>query len=161
MCAAYFTPMYTRGEASRIKQEFWTTFGRYLTPVLSSDGNHVNWVNYHTHVKDVYFRMRADNRSASIAISIEHSDATIRELYFEQFLELKTLLHGQLGEEWEWHRETVDESGRAVSRIGREIPNVSIFNKDDWPELITFFKARIISLDKFWEDARYSFESLR
>jgi len=156
-----FYVMYTREEASRIKQEFWTTFGRYLTPIHSSAGVHVNWVNYHTHVKDVYFRMRADNKSASIAISIEQSDAGIRELYFEQFLELKMLLHEQLGEEWEWHQETTDENGRSVSRIGKEILNVSVFNKDDWPELITFFKPRIIALDEFWENARYSFESLR
>jgi len=156
-----FYVMYTREEASRIKQEFWTAFGRYLTPILSSEGIHINWVNYHTHVKDLYFRMRADNKSAYIAISIEHSDASIRELYFEQFLELKTFLHDQLGEEWLWLRETTDESGRSVSRIAKELPNVSILNKNDWPELITFFKPRIIALDGFWENARYSFESLR
>jgi hypothetical protein len=153
--------MYTRGEASRIKQEFWTTLGRYLTPIPSSEGGHVNWINYHTHIKDVYFRMRADSKSASIAISIEHSDASIRELYFDQFLEFKILLHEHLGEEWQWHREETDESGRLVSRISRELQNVSILNKDDWPALITFFKPRIIALDGFWENARYSFESLR
>jgi hypothetical protein len=156
-----FYVMYTREEASRIRQEFWTAFGRYLTPILSSEGTQVNWVNYHTYVKDIYFRMRAYNKSASIAISIEHADASIRELYFDQFLELKMLLHEQLGEEWQWHREATDESGRAVSRIVRELPNVSILNKNDWPDLITFFKPRIIALDGFWEDARYSFESLR
>ncbi|HTF20004.1 MAG TPA: DUF4268 domain-containing protein [Chryseolinea sp.] len=153
--------MYTRGEASRIRQEFWTAFGRYLTPILSSEGIQINWINYHTHVKDLFFRMHADNRSASIAISIEQADASIRELYFEQFLELKMLLHGQLGEEWEWLRNTTDESGRPVSRIAKELVNVSIFNKSDWPELIAFFKPRIIALDVFWENARYSFEALR
>ena len=153
--------MYTREEASRTRQEFWTTFGKYLNPILSSEGVRINWINYHTRVKDVYFRMHAGNKAASISISIEHTDASIRELYFEQFLELKTLLHDQLEEEWDWKSATTDESGRPVARIEKELSNVSVFNKDNWPELISFFKPRIIALDAFWENARYSFEALR
>ena len=153
--------MYTREETSRIRQEFWTTFGRYLNPVPSSEGLRVNWINYHTQVKDVYFRMTANSERAVIAISIEHIDNGIRDLYFEQFLELKTLLHGQLEEEWAWRRSTIDESNRPVARIEKELRHVSIFNKDDWPALITFFKPRIIALDAFWENARYSFETLK
>ena len=105
--------------------------------------------------------MHAGNKSASVSISIEHHDDSIRDLYFEQFLELKTLLHDQLAEEWDWNRATTDESGRHVARIQKEIRNVSVFNKDDWPELISFFKPRIIALDAFWENARYSFEALK
>ncbi len=37
---------------------------------------------------------------------------------------------------------------------------VSIFNKEDWPQLISFFKQRIIALDQFWSTARYGFEAL-
>ena len=150
--------MYTRDEASKIRQEFWTTFGRYMNPILSSEGLKANWVNYHTRVKDVYFRMEADNKSASIAISIEHTDAGIRELYFEQLLELQLMLHESLGEAWDWLPNATDANGRPVSRVVAEIRNVSVFNKDDWPELISFFKPRIIALDAFWENARYSFE---
>lgn len=153
--------MYSREEASRTRQEFWTAYGRYMNPVLSSEGLRTNWINYHTRVKDVYFRMRAGNRSASIFISIEHSDADVRDLYFEQFLELKVLLHDQLGEEWVWKRAATDEGGRPVARIEKEISDVSVFNKDDWADLISFFKPRIIALDAFWENARYSFEALK
>ena len=153
--------MYTREETSRIRQEFWTTFGRYLNPVPSSEGLRVNWINYHTQVKDVYFRMTANSERAVIAISIEHIDNGIRELYFEQFLELRTMLHEQLEEEWNWRRSTIDENNRPVARIEKELKHVSIFDKGDWPALITFFKPRIIALDAFWENARYSFESLK
>ena|SRR5690349_10737151 len=153
--------MYTRDEASRARQEFWTTFGKYLNPIPSAEGTRVNWINYHTQVKDVYFRMHADNKHATIAISIEHHDAEIRDLYFEQFLELKTLLHERLQEEWTWRHNTIGDGGRTVSRIETSLANVSVFNKDDWPALITFFKPRIIALDSFWENARYSFDSLK
>ncbi len=153
--------MYTREESSNIKQEFWTAFGKYMNPVPSAEGLKINWINYHTRVRDLHFRMEAGTKSASIAITMEHRDAGIQELYFEQFLELKNLLHSTLEEEWSWQLHVSSEEGRIISRISKELPNVSIFNKDQWPELISFFKPRIIALDSFWENARYSFEDLR
>jgi hypothetical protein len=48
-----------------------------------------------------------------------------------------------------------------VSRIYKEITGVSVFNKDHWPDLISFFKPRIIALDSFWENAKYGFEDLK
>ena len=156
-----FLTMYTRDEASRARQEFWTTFGKYMGPIPSAEGMRINWINYHTQVKDVYFRMYADSKQASIAISIEHSDAEIRDLFFEQFLELQLMLKEQLQEEWVWNRSATGDGGRPVSRIEKIISNVSIFSKDDWPDLISFFKPRIIALDAFWESARYSFDMLK
>ena len=153
--------MFSREEASRIKEEFWTAFGRYMSPVTSAEGYKINWVNYHTRVKDVYFRMNATKKSAEISISIEHRDLAIQELYFEQFLELKTMLHSLLEEEWSWQLRTASDDGKVVSKISKALKDVSIFDKDHWPDLISFFKPRIIALDAFWEDARYAFESLK
>jgi hypothetical protein len=153
--------MFTREEASRIRQEFWTTFGRYMSPIPSAEGMKINWVNYHTRLKDVHFRMDAGTRSAMIAVSLEHRDAGIRELYFEQFLQLKRMLHAALEEEWTWQQHVTTADGKVMSRIYREISGVSVLNKEQWPELISFFKPRIMALDAFWENARYSFDELR
>ena len=153
--------MFTRAEASRIREEFWTTFGRYMSPVLSAEGMKINWVNYHTRLKDVYFRMDAGVKSASICISIEHRDPAIQALYFEQFEELKTLLHATLEETWEWRLHVPADDGKRVSKIYKDLPGVSVFNRDHWPDLISFFKPRMITLDAFWENAKYSFEALK
>jgi hypothetical protein len=153
--------MFSREEASRIKEEFWTAFGRYMSPILSAEGLKINWVNYHTRVKDVYFRMETGKKSAVISISLEHRDSAIQELYFEQFLELKTMLHTSLQEEWNWQLRARGEDGKVVSKISKEIAGVSVFNKDHWPDLISFFKPRIIALDSFWEDGKYAFDGLK
>lgn len=153
--------MYSREEASKIRHEFWTTFGRYMSPIQSAEGLKINWINYHTRLKDVYFRMDAGKKSSAIYISMEHPDPDIQQLFFEQFQEFKSLLHATLQEEWEWQLNVQLADGKIVSRIYREISGVSVFNKDHWPDLISFFKPRIIALDSFWEDARYSFEGLR
>jgi hypothetical protein len=152
--------VFTRQEASRIKEEFWTAFGKYMNPIESSEGVKVNWVNYHTRLKDVYFRMDTTSKSAAISISIEHRDAGIQELFFEQFLELKGMLELELGEKWTWKlHDSVD--GKTITRIYKELQGASVLNKDHWPDLISFFKPRIIALDRFWENARYSFDDLR
>ena len=153
--------MYTREQASQLRQAFWTSFGQYIAPHPSADGYKINWANYRTGLKHVYFRMQADKIKASIAIEITHPDPDIQELFFEQFQELRNLLHEYVGEEWEWELHTTNSEGRTISRIYKELPGVSVFNQSDWPDLISFFKPRIIALDDFWSGAKYSFDELR
>ena len=153
--------MFSKAEASQLRHEFWTTFGRYLRPQLSADGEKVNWINYKTGIKHVYFRMEAENRLARIGIEITHYDTGIQELFYEQFMELKGMLHSYLGEEWEWQLHHTDIEGKTISRIYKELPKTSIYNREDWPKLISFFKPRIIALDEFWSVGKYSFDALK
>jgi hypothetical protein len=153
--------VYSKAEVTQLRQAFWTTFGQYMAPVPSADGVPTSWINYKTGLKHVYFRMHADNRRASIGIELTHPDAGVRELFFEQFLELKTLLHETLGEPWRWEQHATDANGVPQSRIYTEMTPANLFNRDDWPALISFFKPRLVALDEFWNDAQYAFEALR
>lgn len=153
--------MYSKDQASQIRQSFWTTFGQYIAPQPSAEGLKINWINYKTGIKHVNFKMQAENRMASIAIEMTHPDAGIQELFFEQFKQLKIVLADALQEDWEWQLHTQDEYGKTISRIYRQLNEVSIFNRNDWPALISFFKPRIIALDEFWNDAKYSFDALK
>ncbi|WP_242929239.1 DUF4268 domain-containing protein [Pontibacter vulgaris] len=153
--------MYTREQASQLRQAFWTTYGQYMAPVLSAEGLRRNWLNYKTGLKNVEFKMQADSKRASIGIEITHKDTELQELFYEQFLQLRTLLHESLGEEWKWEMHTTDEYDKTISRIYKEIAPVNIFDKEDWPQLISFFKPRIIALDEFWNTAQYAFDELR
>ncbi len=132
-----------------------------MAPVPSAEGETTNWINYKTGVKHLYFRMQADNRRATIAIELSHPDAGIRELFWEQLLELRGLLHEALGEEWTWEPNATDAHGVPFSHVYKALSPVTLFNRDDWPALISFFKPRLIALDAFWSDAQYSFEALK
>jgi hypothetical protein len=61
--------MYSKQEASLLTQQFWTSFGQYLVPVLSAEGEKINWINYKTGEKDIRFTMMTGNRTAKISIS--------------------------------------------------------------------------------------------
>jgi hypothetical protein len=105
--------------------------------------------------------MHADNKFASIGIEISHKDAEIQQLYFHQFEQLKKVFESTVGDDWNWQLHDYDENGRLISRIYKEKTGVSIFKKEDWPGLISFFKPHIMALDEFWNMVKYSFESLR
>ena len=150
--------MYSKEEARNLKESFWTAFGQYMSAVPSADGDKVNWVNYKTGVKHLHFRMDATNMTAGIYIEISHPDESMRQLIFEQFQELQQVFKGIVVEGWEWNSEYYDEYGKKTARISTSIAKTSIFNKAQWPELISFFKPRIIALDEFWSMAKYSFD---
>lgn len=153
--------MYNREEASKLRKQFWTTFGQYLSPQLSAEGMRVNWINYKTGMKDIYFRMDAVKKDISIAIELHHPDEGIRELFYEQFLELKTYFHSVMEEEWIWNKNYTLEAGKSISRIYQTKHGFTIFDQNQWPEIFQFLKPRIIKLDEFWSDAKYSFDALR
>jgi hypothetical protein len=150
--------LYSKDQASQLRQTFWTTFGQYIAPQPSAEGLKINWVNYKTGIKHIFFKMQADGRSAAIAIEIAHPDTGMQELVFEQFKEYRKMLELQLGEVWNWELHVPGENGKTVSRIYQKSEEVSIFKKEDWPALISFFKPRIIALDEFWSDAKYGFD---
>jgi hypothetical protein len=81
----------TRGYG--LRQAFWTAFGQYMLPILSADGAKINWINYKTGVKDVSFKMNADNKIAIIAIELTHADVELQQLFFEHFLRAKKIFH--------------------------------------------------------------------
>lgn len=151
--------LYSREEARKIKTEFWTTFGGYMKPIPGADGEPVNWVNYRTGIKHLYFRMDADQRGVHIGIQMTDPDQAVRLLMFEQFLAFRSLLHEGLGEDWVW--EKVRSNGEPYAYIGIDQTGLNIFKKEDWPEMIRFFKHRMLLLDAFWTDAKHSFDWLR
>lgn len=153
--------MYSKQEASKLRQEFWTIFGQYMSPILSAEGEKINWINYKTGEKNIFFRMHADNKKASIGIELTHNDRETQQFYFEQFFQFKNLFKETLKEEWIWQLHTYDEHSKLISRIFVERSGISMFQKGEWPQLISFFKPRIIALDEFWSQAKYSFEILR
>jgi len=153
--------MYTKEEASKMRQEFWTTFGKYMSPVFSADGEKVNWINYKTGELNISFKMDADNKKATIALVFSHNDDGIRELYYEQLLQLQKMLPGVEVGEWIFSPGWSDDFGRPMTGAYIVLEGVNIFNKEDWPALISFFKSGITALDEFWSMSRYAFEVLR
>ena len=148
--------MYSKEQASAIRQEFWTALGKYLSPIPGAAGNKINWINYKTGVQGIHFKMDADNKKATACIVINCGSAELRNRYYDIFLTLKDEL--EKGNSWNWLRQTYDAGGREIACIGRELAAVNIFQKEHWPGLISFFKDHALQLDEFWHCYKEVFE---
>jgi hypothetical protein len=149
--------MFSKQEATKLRKEFWTTLGQYLSPISSSEGEKINWINYKTGVKGLQFKMDADREKAFIGIVIIQPDLIKQQELFNQLQEVKNILHSELQEEWTWLPQVYEE-GKPTSKIYSEKTGVNVLKKEDWPELISFFKPRIMALDRFWNTVKYGLE---
>ncbi len=153
--------MFSREEASQIRRAFWTSFGQYMRPIPSAEGLRVNWINYKTGFKGLNFKMEVDKKSAWISIQLSQKDEDLRDLFYEQLLELRSFLHSSLGEEWTWEQTTFNSLGQPIALVSTTLEGVNIFRESDWPAIISFLKPRLIALDEFWSMAKDHFEPLK
>ncbi len=142
-----------------MRKNFWTMFGLYMRPVLNSNDEEINWLNYKTGARHVFFRLDATEDHATVAIELRHPEPAQQELYFKKFRKLEKLFHESTGEKWQWQLHATDEDGKPVSRIRIQLNNVNVFNNNDWPAIVSFFKPRIIALDRFWNLVKEQFET--
>lgn len=140
--------MYSKEQASAIRQEFWTVLGKYLSPVPGANGEKINWINYKTAVKDIHFKMDADNKKATVRIEFNSISPELKNKHYAVFLTLKNEF--EQGSSWIWQKEAFDAHGKQIACIYRELAAVNIFQKEHWPGLISFFKDHLIRFDKFW-----------
>lgn len=149
--------MYTNQEASAVRQQFWTSLGRYLSPIPSAAGHKVNWINYKTGVRNILVKMDADQSGAMVTIEI-NGDAEKRDKIFSLFLSLKSTAKEYFKKEWSWQPGVTDIHGKIIACIYCSKKNVNIFKKEDWPALISFFKTAILGFDIFWAERKDIFE---
>lgn len=129
-----------------------------MRPLHNAGDEPVNWLNYKTGIKHLYFRMDADNKQANIAIEFRHPDPVLQQHYFEKFQQLEKLFHQSMGESWQWQLHSVDEGDKQVGRISTQLKDVNVFDFNDWPAIISFLKPRMLALDTFWSMVKEGFE---
>ncbi len=156
---SYFCKMFTKEEKKKFKTDFWTSFGIYMRKHNAKLGR-VSWVNYRTHIKDMYFRLDITTKDAIVSVDFQHKDDGIRSLFYEQLLELKTVLQSSIGDDWKWEEVSFNEFNQPVSKVYIVLENVSIYNKDDWQKTFRFYEEKMLGLHGFWIDFKEIFKNL-
>lgn len=143
--------MFGKEEKRIMITNFWEGYKEHMKPHTSKRGTHVSWVSYPTNVKSIYFRYSVDTKKAKISIDIQDKDAGIRELHWEQFLELKKILETYFGNQLIWEEEAFSELQKPISQIYIELDQVNIFRKEDHLKIYNFLQENMVKLDEFWE----------
>ena len=150
--------MFSKEEAYQKKKDFWVSYGGYMKLQKNAEGESINWINYKTGVKGLYFRTNVDRKFAEVLIQVDHPDPDMKQMIWEQLEEYEMVLHSYVGVDWIWNAQDFDEDGKEISTIRVKLENVSIFRDADWPNIISFLKERMKNLDEFWIDHKDSFE---
>lgn len=149
--------MYTRQEISRMNQEFWTSFGLYMSPVPSAEGLKINWVNYKTGVKNVRLRLWAENKSGGLSLAFSNPDVEIQKKWAILFADIS----GEFLQEYEARFRVYGLQDAAAGdgfQVKAEQTGMDIMNKEDWPAIIPFLKSSLVTIDEFWCRQRELFE---
>lgn len=141
--------MYSKAEASKIRERFWTKFGKYMQPVPFSSGEKLNWINYKTGVKGIRFAMKAESKFASVEIQVTHPEEQIRLQALKQLSVIIPELETLTGYAWLMDKQAYFD-GKRIGLIHSEIENISIFRETDWPAFIQFFKSSVMAFDQLW-----------
>lgn len=154
--------MFTKEEASLIKETFWKTFGQYMSYIPSADGRpRINWINYKTGVRSIQFRMFADKKDAYISLTIFHKDAGMQTLLWEQLVQLEKIIKAQINSDWQWLPYYENENGQLVCGLFLFLSPANIFDQKQWPTLISFFKHNMLLLDHVWESIQFAFDDFK
>jgi len=152
--------MYGKEEAYELRKLFWTSFGKFMKKHRTVGEGKVNWMNYKTGIKDLYFRLEADKKTASIYVDLQMQDEDIREIYYSQFKEVKGVFESMTNTKWLWTENLINNYNVELSRISININNVNMYNKNSWDIIFKFYETHLLLLDEFWVEFKELFKQL-
>jgi hypothetical protein len=152
--------MLSKEEAKQYRIDFWSHLASQMDKMRNPHGTKVDWMNYNTGIKHIYFRMEADEEGARLCIDIQFPEPGLTALYYEQFTEYKTLIEGFL-KTLEWKQKHDPWNGKTVSRLFVERKECHLFNKEDWDKMHLFLKLNFGKLDQFWCEYGDAFKALK
>lgn len=135
--------MFSKEEAKKLRQEFWTSFGKEYPQ---------KWLLYNTRVKEIQLKFTFERKYAQVSLDIVAEDPLIRDYYFEKLESLKTILESEYLPEIIYDREYELPEGKVISRIYTQKDKVSIYNKKDWPLVKDFLYQKMTLMEEFFND---------
>ena len=135
--------MFSREESKKIRQEFWTSFGKEFPH---------KWLLYNTKMKEIQLKFTFSRKIAQVSLDILDEDEMIRAYYFEKMQSLENVLKSEYLPEATLEEFYELPEGKIISRVYVEMHNVSIHNRKDWPEVKKFLATNMLQLEEFFKD---------
>lgn len=137
--------MYSREESKKIRQEFWTCFGKSYPR---------KWLLYNTRIKDVSLKFSFTRKFAEVSIDLEASDEIMRQYYFEKLQSLQSILKEEYLSEAIFAEEYELENRKIISRVYVRKTGVNIHKKEDWPKVMAWLAEKMDTLERFFLEYR-------
>ncbi|MFK8297428.1 DUF4268 domain-containing protein [Capnocytophaga cynodegmi] len=133
--------MYSKAEAKKLREEFWTSFGKSFPR---------KWVLYDTKIKDFSFKFYFDTKKAIVSLDIEDNVLINRILYYKKLVSLKGILLEEYLPDAIFEDCYVLDNDKEISRIYVQKEDVNIHNKNTWRETMEFLFEKMLKFEEFW-----------
>jgi len=133
--------MFSKEESKKIRQDFWIFFGKRHPR---------KWLLYNTKIKDFSLKFDFDTKKAIVAFDSESSDEIDRGYYFEKLISLRQLMETDISKDLIFDEHYVLDNRKLISRCYLQLDNVSIHNKNTWPEVFDFFHVYMSKMELFF-----------
>ena len=143
--------MYSKEESKALKQEFWTTFGKWSLLKRKRHGKG-RWLLNKSGVKGYRFKFEAERKQICVCLEIIEPDDVIREIKYEKLLMLKQILDDTLNNEPVWEENFYISPSKMIVRVSVSKNGYSINNKDNWPEIFGFFYDKMSKFEEFFDE---------
>ncbi|RYM33595.1 DUF4268 domain-containing protein [Brumimicrobium glaciale] len=142
--------MFSKEEQKSLNAAFWTRFKEQAGVNKSANGKRVNWVNYPTHLKQLYVRLHADTEIAKLSIDIQAKNEGVRLIIWEQMTELRKVMEAEMITPGLWEETSQNIAGQTISRISWTLEDVNMYVKEDQDKIFGFFIPLLVGFDKFY-----------
>jgi hypothetical protein len=153
--------MFSKDEEKALRGAFWSTLTARMQKKRGASGRRLNWFKYPTGLRDIYVRTEVDHTGCRVCIDLQFKHADIRELFFEQFLETKTVFEETMKVPVKWQPKFNHITGKEISRISIENNTTNLFNQDNWAEMHDFIHDGLVSVDTYWNDFGELYKTLQ
>lgn len=153
--------MYSKEEEKALRSAFWGTLTQKIQKYRSVSGRRINWFKYPTRLSDIYIRVEADRFGCRVCIDLQFRNPGIRELFYEQFLETKTVFENLMETEVKWYPSYTHSYGTEVARISVENTETNLFVQEDWIKMHNFIITHLRKIDEYWVDFGDLYTSLK
>ena len=143
--------MLKKEEKKEMNERFWKAFKKSMRKAKSTSSKKVNWVNYPTEIKNIYLRLKCE-KTVSVNFDIQHKDDDIRDLIWDQLIELKAVLENSMKHPTKWTKNQYTKEGLCICSISWENDMLSLYKEEDWKEIHHFFKTRLVEFDEFYQE---------
>ena len=133
--------MFSKEDAKRIRQEFWTSFGKEYPR---------KWLLYNTKLKEVSLKFTFTTKIAQVSIDIDSEDELIKEYYYEKIWSLENILKTEFIPEIILDPKYEIDYGKFIGRAYIQIDNVCIHNKKTWETVYEFLYKNMNELELFF-----------
>ena len=137
--------MYSREDSKKIRQEFWTNFGKSYPR---------KWLLYNTRIKDFSLKFTFNRKIAEVSIDFDSTDEIMRLYYFEKLQSLQAILKDEFLPDAILAESYRLENGKNISRIYVTKKDVNIHNKNDWPFVQEWLSEKMDALERFFLEYR-------